>query len=71
MQGYGLFVIEESLHAPSGHLIAKGPGTYKIPGFGDCPKQFNVHLLKNVANERAIYGSKVRNFKLSFNGYTY
>ena len=60
MQGYGMLTLEESLHTPSGQLLARGPGAYKIPGFGDCPKQFNVHLLKNVANERAVCASKVR-----------
>uniref|UniRef100_H2XK99 Aldehyde oxidase/xanthine dehydrogenase second molybdopterin binding domain-containing protein n=2 Tax=Ciona intestinalis TaxID=7719 RepID=H2XK99_CIOIN len=31
---------------------------YKIPGFGDCPHQFNVHLLRNAPNKRAIFSSK-------------
>ena len=59
MQGYGLFTLEETLHSPSGHLFARGPGAYKIPGFGDCPRQFNVHLLRNSENDKAIFLSKV------------
>nr|CAB3267783.1 xanthine dehydrogenase/oxidase-like [Phallusia mammillata] len=58
VQGYGMFTMEEPLHAPSGHLLTVGPGAYKIPGFGDCPRQFNVHLLRNSENDKAIYSSK-------------
>nr|CAB3267784.1 xanthine dehydrogenase/oxidase-like [Phallusia mammillata] len=58
VQGYGLFTMEEPLHTPGGHVITSGPGVYKIPGFGDCPRNFNVHLLRNAENDRAIYSSK-------------
>nr|XP_026690657.1 xanthine dehydrogenase/oxidase-like [Ciona intestinalis] len=57
-QGYGLFTLEEPLLLNNGHLLTKGPGAYKIPGFGDCPHQFNVHLLRNAPNKRAIFSSK-------------
>ncbi|XP_056637903.1 xanthine dehydrogenase [Diorhabda sublineata] len=58
MQGYGLFVLEELLYTPRGETITRGPGTYKIPGFGDIPNEFNVSLLKGVSNPRAVYSSK-------------
>merc|ERR1712020_616483 len=59
IQGYGLFVMEQLLHSPStGRLLTKGPGAYKIPGFGDIPSQFNVCLLRGVSNPRAVYSSK-------------
>ena len=45
--------------SPKGNLFTKGPGAYKIPGFGDIPMKFNVHLLKNSPNMRAVYSSKV------------
>ena len=47
------------MHSPStGRLLTKGPGAYKIPGFGDIPSQFNVSLLRGTSNPRAVYSSK-------------
>lgn len=62
MQGYGLFVLEEMVYSPTGMTFTRGPGTYKIPGFGDIPREFNVSLLKGATNPRAVYSSKVRQF---------
>lgn len=45
-QGYGLFVLEQMVHSPSGVPFTRGPGAYKIPGFDDMPTEFNVTLLK-------------------------
>lgn len=59
MQGYGLFTIEETVHSPQGALLSRGPGAYKISGFGDIPAEFNVALLKGAPNPRAVYSSKV------------
>lgn len=59
MQGYGLFMMEELVYSPTGTLFTKGPGSYKIPGFGDIPAEFNVSLLKGSSNPRAVYSSKV------------
>ncbi|XP_044271651.1 xanthine dehydrogenase isoform X2 [Tribolium madens] len=58
MQGYGLFVLEELVYSPTGTNFTRGPGTYKLPGFGDIPGEFNVSLLKGVSNPRAVYSSK-------------
>ncbi|XP_044755537.1 xanthine dehydrogenase [Coccinella septempunctata] len=58
MQGYGLFVLEEMVYSPSGMTFTRGPGTYKIPGFGDIPREFHVSLLKGSTNPRAVYSSK-------------
>lgn len=60
MQGYGLFTLEELVYSPKGMLYTRGPGTYKIPGFSDIPKQFTVSLLKGSENPRAVYSSKVK-----------
>ncbi|KAJ8045585.1 Xanthine dehydrogenase/oxidase [Holothuria leucospilota] len=57
-QGYGLFVLEDYRYSPSGHLLTKGPGFYKIPSFGDIPKQLNVFLLDRSPNVRAVCSSK-------------
>lgn len=59
IQGYGFYTMEEMLFAPNGEVLSKGPGAYKIPGFSDIPKEFNVSLLKGAPNPRAVYSSKV------------
>lgn len=59
MQGYGFYVLEEPVVSSSGALLSRGPGAYKIPGFGDIPAEFNVALLKGSSNVHAIYSSKV------------
>lgn len=58
VQGYGLFVLEDYRYSPNGHLLTKGPGFYKIPGFADAPKEFNVSLLDGAPNHRAVCTSK-------------
>jgi len=58
IQGYGLYCLEESIHSPTGVPLTRGPGAYKIPGFGQCPQEFNIHLLDKSTNENAIYHSK-------------
>lgn len=58
IQGYGLFTLEEQRVSPTGFLYTKGPGAYKIPAFGDIPVEFNVSLLKNASNPKAVYSSK-------------
>ena len=37
VQGYGLFMMEQILHTPTGVLLTRGPGAYKIPSFNDIP----------------------------------
>lgn len=58
MQGLGLFTLEEMIYSPSGTILSRGPGAYKIPGFGDIPLEFNVSLLKDAPNPRAVFSSK-------------
>lgn len=58
MQGYGLFTMEEMIYSPDGDVYSRGPGMYKVPGFGDIPAEFNVSLLKGSSNPRAVYSSK-------------
>ena len=57
-QGYGLFLLEQLVHAPDGTLLTRGPGAYKIPGFGDVPVEFNVSLLRGAPNPKAVFSSK-------------
>ncbi|XP_053612796.1 xanthine dehydrogenase-like [Plodia interpunctella] len=58
MQGYGFHTIEEMVFSPTGEILSRGPGAYKIPGFSDVPNSFNVSLLKGAPNPRAVYSSK-------------
>jgi len=56
-QGFGLYMLEEVVFDNSGRLFSKGPGLYKIPGFGDVPHDFRVSLLDEHAGP-AVMGSK-------------
>ncbi|KAM9328515.1 xanthine dehydrogenase/oxidase-like [Pholidichthys leucotaenia] len=58
MQGLGLFTLEELHYSPDGVLLTRGPGSYKIPAFGDIPANLTVSLLRDAPNEKAIYSSK-------------
>ena len=55
MQGYGLFVLEQFQHTPNGVPLTVGPSTYKIPGFGDVPEEFNVSLLSGLILKFAMF----------------
>jgi len=64
-QGMGLFTLEEMIWGDSDHkwlrpgtLMTQGPGAYKIPSFNDVPLEFNISLLKNAPNPKAIHSSK-------------
>lgn len=59
MQGLGLFTLEELHYSPQGVLLTRGPGSYKIPAFGDIPTNLTVSLLRDAPNEKAIFSSKV------------
>lgn len=58
MQGVGLFTLEQLLYSPQGALLTRGPGSYKIPGFGDIPTDLTVSLLRDCPNDKAVYSSK-------------
>lgn len=58
MQGLGLFTLEELHYSPGGVLLTRGPGSYKIPAFGDIPTRLTVSLLRDAPNDKAIFASK-------------
>ncbi|XP_008301642.1 xanthine dehydrogenase/oxidase isoform X1 [Stegastes partitus] len=58
MQGLGLFTLEELHYSPQGVLLTRGPGSYKIPAFGDIPTQLTVSLLRDAPNNKAVFASK-------------
>ncbi|XP_037552441.1 xanthine dehydrogenase/oxidase isoform X2 [Nematolebias whitei] len=58
MQGLGLFTLEELHYSPQGVLLTRGPGSYKIPAFGNVPTELSVSLLRDAPNDKAIFSSK-------------
>ncbi|TMX00398.1 hypothetical protein EJD97_000888 [Solanum chilense] len=65
LQGLGWVALEElkwgdKAHKwiPPGCLLTCGPGNYKLPSLNDMPFKFNVSLLKNAPNTKAIHSSK-------------
>ena len=66
-QGLGWILTEELKYGDSknGHAwikdgvnFTRGPGTYKIPTANDVPEEFNVTLLHDSKNPRAVQSSK-------------
>ena len=65
VQGLGWVALEELKYGDPDHtwikpgtLFTQGPGTYKIPTANDIPLEFNVTLLHNAPNPRAVASSK-------------
>lgn len=67
IQGVGWCMMEETIWGGGeggqpwlkpGACFTRGPGTYKIPSFGDVPLDFRVSLLGDAPNPRAIHSSK-------------
>ena len=58
VQGLGWCTMEELVWMKNGAMFTRGPGAYKIPGFGDVPQVFNVSLLQGNPNSRAVHSSK-------------
>lgn len=66
IQGQGLFTLEESLwNSKTGCLATAGPGNYKIPGFGDIPREFNVSMLKHDTEGNPISWKHLRSIASS------
>ncbi len=59
VQGMGWLTREQlKWDKKSGRLLSQGASTYEIPAFSDAPAEFNVKLLTNAHNSRAVHGSK-------------
>eukprot|EP00177_Eucheuma_denticulatum_P003133 GFKZ01005647.1.p1 GENE.GFKZ01005647.1~~GFKZ01005647.1.p1 ORF type:complete len:1395 (+),score=186.86 GFKZ01005647.1:345-4529(+) len=66
IQGVGWCTMEEVVRGSSqahkwlktGHTHTLGPGTYKLPGFADIPKDFRVRVLNTENEKDTIYSSK-------------
>ncbi|KAK7104741.1 xanthine dehydrogenase/oxidase-like [Littorina saxatilis] len=51
-------VLEQYKVRPDGMLLTRGPGNYKIPSVGNISQTFNVTLLPESGNTKAVYSSK-------------
>lgn len=66
IQGLGWCTMEEVVRGSShvhkwikeGQTFTLGPGTYKIPGFGDIPRDFRVKVLNTYNEKDTIHSSK-------------
>jgi len=58
LQGIGWLTCEELVYDATGRLRSDTLSTYKVPGIGDCPPQFQVEFLADAANPKAVLGSK-------------
>lgn len=58
IQGVGWLTMEEVIFSAEGALLTHSPDTYKIPAFGDAPRDFRVALLSNAEQSEVIHGSK-------------
>ncbi|XP_048590290.1 xanthine dehydrogenase/oxidase [Nematostella vectensis] len=58
VQGLGYFTIEELRYSCDGRLVTCSRRDYKIPSLRDIPREINVHILKNMRNDKGILSSK-------------
>jgi xanthine dehydrogenase large subunit len=58
IQGVGWCTTETLRWAEDGRLLNHSPDTYKIPGIGDIPEDFQVALLSGAPNPNVIRKSK-------------
>jgi len=65
LQGFGWSMIEEPVWGckelgwiREGDCFTRGPGTYKIPASDDIPFEFNIRLLDDSPNKKAIHSSR-------------
>ncbi|KAH9487576.1 hypothetical protein Btru_072338 [Bulinus truncatus] len=58
IQGCGLMLLEDIKVNPEGGHRTTGPGTYKIPAFGNIPAEFNVSLVPDSENPNTIFYSR-------------
>jgi len=58
VQGAGFHTTEEVKWSRDGRLITDNYNSYFIPTMADVPREFNVTLLKESENPRAVYSSK-------------
>ena len=58
LQGMGWLTFEELKWDAEGRLLTHSPDTYKIPSFGDAPRDFRVNFVAGATQPNVIHGSK-------------
>ncbi len=58
VQGMGWLTSEELKWDPQGRLLTHSASTYQIPAISDAPMEFNITLMPDAANDKAVHGSK-------------
>ncbi|HEY0794045.1 MAG TPA: xanthine dehydrogenase molybdopterin binding subunit [Chthoniobacterales bacterium] len=58
IQGAGWLTTEQVAWDAAGRLLTHSPDTYKIPAFGDVPRDFRVSFLSEATQTNNVYGSK-------------
>ncbi len=58
VQGMGWLTCEELKWDAEGRLLTHSPDTYKIPSFGDAPREFRVNFLAGATQPNVVHGSK-------------
>lgn len=58
VQGMGWVTAENLIYSDKGVLLSHSPTTYKIPSVQDTPREFNIDLIENNANEVCVHRSK-------------
>ena len=56
--GVGYYMTEEMIYTPRGQLISNNVSSYKIPGPGDIPLEWDIELLNYDPNHSALHNSK-------------
>ena len=68
IQGYGWVAMEDTLYGTDGKLLSRGLDEYNMPTIADCPREFNVTLLKGKKTKQVLYSSKGIGEPPFFNG---
>lgn len=56
--GVGYYMTEEMIYTPKGHLISNNVSSYKIPGPGDIPLDWDIELLNHDPGQSGLHNSK-------------
>ncbi|NNE91292.1 MAG: molybdopterin-dependent oxidoreductase [Verrucomicrobiales bacterium] len=58
LYGVGYYMTEEMIYDKKGHLISNNVSSYKIPGPGDVPLDWDIELLNHDPNQSGLHNSK-------------
>ncbi len=56
--GVGYYMTEEMIYTEKGRLISNNVSSYKIPGPGDIPLEWDIELLNHDPNHSGLHNSK-------------